>query len=127
MTIICKKCSSNNYVKAGLKKLKNNKLQRYKCNDCKSFFTGYEKFNRLSDTDKLEIIDDFKKYKKLIDIAKAKNVNLRAIQYVIKKNLTIENYEKIKLERKRYFNSKRSFKERYRIRKYYERKNTIHK
>ncbi|MDX4058856.1 hypothetical protein Q6A77_09285 [Aliarcobacter skirrowii] len=90
MAIICKKCSSNNCVKAGLKKLKNNELQRYKCNDCKSFFTGYEKFHHLNDDSKSKIINSFKENKKLEDIAKENSVYLRTIQYTIKNNLTPE-------------------------------------
>ncbi|RXI27999.1 hypothetical protein [Aliarcobacter trophiarum] len=123
MAIICKKCSSNNCVKAGLKKLKNNELQRYKCNDCKSFFTGYEKFHHLNDDSKSKIINSFKENKKLEDIAKENSVYLRTIQYTIKNNLTKEDYETIQIKRKKHINAQRSIKERYMIRKYYNSKN----
>ncbi len=123
MTIICKKCSSNNCVKAGFKKLKHNELQRYKCNNCNSFFTGYEKFHHLNDNSKLRIINSFKENKKLEDIAKENFVFLRTIQYIIEKELSKKDYENIIIERKKYFNSQRSFKERYMIKKYYKNKN----
>ena len=43
---VCKFCDSGNIVKAGLKKNKNNTMQRFKCQDCKKRFTanfGFEK------------------------------------------------------------------------------------
>ncbi|WP_418178675.1 hypothetical protein ACNSOO_06080 [Aliarcobacter lanthieri] len=123
MTIICKKCNSDNCVKAGFKKLKNNTVQRYKCKDCESFFTNCEKFHHLDDDSKLRIINSFRENKKLEDIAKENSVYLRTIQYTVKNNLAKEDYESIIIERKKDFNSKRSFKERYMIRKYYKNQN----
>ena len=37
---VCKFCDSGNIVKAGIKKNKNNTMQRFKCQDCKKRFTA---------------------------------------------------------------------------------------
>lgn len=48
----CIRCGGNHVVKAGYKKLSSGEIQKYKCQDCKRFFTGEEKFNKLSDEKK---------------------------------------------------------------------------
>ena len=44
----CKRCKSKRVVKAGFKKLVDDKVQRYKCQECGHYFTNQEKYHHLS-------------------------------------------------------------------------------
>ena len=85
MEILCNKCKSTNIVKAGYKKLKDENIQRYKCKDCKAFFTGKEKYNHLNDESKKIILEGFEENLFLHDIANKLNVKLRTVQHQIDK------------------------------------------
>ena len=85
MEMECIKCKSNQVIKAGLKKLKNTTIQRYKCKKCLSFFTGKEKYTRLTEREKVEILMHFKKVLCLNQTARDFNVSLYTVQYIINK------------------------------------------
>lgn len=127
MEILCNKCKSSSIVKAGYKKFKDSKIQRYKCNDCKAFFTGQEKFHHLNDESKKVILQGFNENLYLHDIANKLNVNLRTVQHQIEKafendyeskNAIIENRQKFR-------NENRSKNEIIKIKAFYRKKTTI--
>lgn len=126
MEILCNKCKSKNIVKAGQKKLKDSKIQRYKCNDCKSFFTGQEKFNHLDNESKKVILEGFNENLFLHDIANKLNVKLRTIQYQIDK--AFENDSKSKnaiiKNRQKFRNENRSKNEIVKIKAFYKMKSS---
>lgn len=127
MKILCNKCNSKNVVKAGYKKLKDSKVQRYKCNDCKSFFTGQEKFSHLNDESKKAILEGFKKKLFLNDIANKLNVKLRTIQHQI--NKAFENNFELKntiiKDRQKFRKDNRSKYEIIKIKDYYKKEKTL--
>ncbi len=121
MEILCNKCKSSSIVKAGYKKVKDSKIQRYKCNDCKAFFTGQEKFHHLNNESKKIILQGFKENLYLHDIANKLNVNLRTVQHQNdseSKNAIIENRQKFR-------NENRSKNEITKIKAYYRKKTAI--
>lgn len=127
MEILCNKCKSNSVVKAGYKKLKDSKIQRYKCKDCKTVFTGQEKFSHLNDEAKKVILEGYKKNLYLHDIADKLNVKLRTVQHQIEKafendseskNVIIEN-------RLKFRNENRSKNEITKIKAFYRNKTSI--
>ena len=75
--MICIKCNSNNIVKNGFKNIKNNRVQKYKCNDCNKYFTGQEKFHILNSSQKTKILKLHKQNIKAHIIAKEIGVYLR--------------------------------------------------
>lgn len=129
MEILCNKCISSNVVKAGYKKLKNSKIQRYKCNDCKTFFTGQEKFNHLNEESKKVILEGFKENLYLHDIANKLNVKLRTVQHQIEKAFENDSESKNAIieNRQKFRNENRSKNEITKIKAYYKLKsnNTI--
>ena len=58
----CIRCESLRVVKAGFKKLAKEKVQKYKCQECKKYFTGAESYHRL-DKEKIELISKYMKRK----------------------------------------------------------------
>ncbi len=81
----CTRCNSNDIVKNGFKKLKNNKVQKYRCNQCKKYFTGQEKFHNLTEEQKKLILKlDNEKIKYHI-IANKVGVYLRSVQFFLEK------------------------------------------
>lgn len=124
MGILCNKCKSSSVVKAGYKKLKDVNIQRYKCKDCKSFFTGQEKFNHLNDESKKVIVEGFKENLYLHDIANKLNVNLRTVQHQIEKAFEndIELRNAIIENRQRFRNENRSKNEIAKIKAFYRMK-----
>ena len=129
MEILCNKCISSNVVKAGYKKLKNSKIQRYKCNDCKTFFTGQEKFNHLNEESKKVILEGFKENLYLHDIANKLNVKLRTVQHQLEKAFENDSESKNTIieNRQKFRNENRSKNEITKIKAYYKLKsnNTI--
>lgn len=89
----CDKCKSTNTTKAGFKQLSNEKVQKYKCNQCKKFFTGMEKFHRLDDDTKERILKIYQRQKDQREVARILNINLATVQYHLK-NLVF-SYSKI--------------------------------
>jgi transposase-like protein len=81
----CRKCGSEHVVKAGLKRLAEGKVQRYRCQECKHYFTGQEKYHRLSE-EKKELIDRMYEEKgEQRKIARVLGVNLKTVQWHLKK------------------------------------------
>ena len=70
----CIRCESQRVVKAGFKKLAKGKVQKYKCQECKKYFTGEESYHRL-DKEKGE----------QRKIARILGVGLATVQYHLKK------------------------------------------
>ena len=85
----CTKCESKNYVKAGFKRVKSGKIQKYKCKDCKREFTGEERYQRLNEEQKKLIIKIYEEKGEQRKIARIMGVHLRTIQHHLKKNETI--------------------------------------
>ncbi len=84
----CIRCGQNHVVKAGFKKLADGKVQRYKCQDCKKFFTGVEKFHHLNE-EKIELIEKMYEEKgEQRKIARVIGVHLRTVQHHLKKTPT---------------------------------------
>jgi len=82
----CKKCKSKHIVKAGFKQLTEAKVQRYRCQECKHYFTNQEKYHRLSDDTK-ELIDKMYEEKgEQRKIARVLGVSLGTVQYHLKKS-----------------------------------------
>jgi len=81
----CIRCKSKQVVKSGFKKLSGGSIQRYKCQDCKKFFTGQEKYHRLGE-EKIELIAKMYEEKgEQRKIARVLGVQLRTIQHHLKK------------------------------------------
>lgn len=81
----CIRCNSNHVVKAGFKRLAEERVQRYKCQDCKKFFTGVEKFHRLDEA-KVQLIEKMYEEKgEQRKIARILGVHLRTVQHHLKK------------------------------------------
>ncbi len=120
----CIKCNSELVTKAGFKKLKDRKIQRFKCKDCATYFTGKENYSRLSRKKKMDILKEFKKGKSLNQIALDFNVRLYTVQYLINKvrKSKPENEQKYQEMMK---NRVRSPQEHYRISSYYEKKTNL--
>jgi len=121
MNIQCNKCKSDKVVKAGFKKLKNKTIQRYKCKNCNTFFTGREKYSRLSESDKSKILKEFIKGKSLNQVAIDFNVRLYTVQYFINKvrKAKPENEE---LYQRMMKNRVRTDNEIFKIQQYYKKK-----
>ena len=82
----CKKCKSKHIVKAGYKQLSGRKVQRYRCQECKHYFTNQEKYQRLNDETK-ELIDKMYEEKgEQRKIARVLGVSLGTVQYHLKKS-----------------------------------------
>ena len=83
----CKKCDSKKIVKAGFKKTKTGRYQKYKCKECNYFFTKNLKFIRVTKQITTEDIKFFQKQKcSLREIARIKQVSLSTIQYHLNKD-----------------------------------------
>jgi len=81
----CKKCLSKQIVKSGFKKLVTGKVQRYRCNDCGCYFTGQEKYQRLSE-EKVELIERMYDEKgEQRKIARVLGVHLKTVQWHLNK------------------------------------------
>ncbi len=62
------------------------KVQRYRCQECKHYFTNQEKYHRLSDDTK-ELIDKMYEEKgEQRKIARVLGVSLGTVQYHLKKS-----------------------------------------
>ncbi len=83
----CTKCNSFDIVKNGFKKLKDKKVQKYKCNECQKYFTGQEKFHNLTEEQKKLILELNNQNIKYHIIAKEVGVYLRSVQFFLEKNL----------------------------------------
>ncbi len=83
----CIKCNGNHVVKAGYKKLACSTVQKYKCQDCQKFFTGEEKFHRLSEEKKDLIAKIYEEKGEQRKIARILGVHLRTVQHHLKKTL----------------------------------------
>ena len=84
----CIRCGQNHIVKAGFKKLAEGKVQRYKCQDCKKYFTGVEKFHHL-DNERIELIEKlYGENGEQRKIARVLGVHLRTVQHHLKKTST---------------------------------------
>lgn len=81
----CIRCNGNHVVKAGYKKLADGKIQKYKCQDCQKFFTGEEKFHRLSEERKDLIAKIYEEKGEQRKIARILGVHLRTVQHHLKK------------------------------------------
>jgi transposase-like protein len=81
----CIRCNGNHVVKAGYKKLAYGKIQKYKCQDCQKFFTGEEKFHRLSEERKDLIAKIYEEKGEQRKIARILGVHLRTVQHHLKK------------------------------------------
>jgi len=82
----CKKCKSRHIVKAGFKHLAEGKVQRYRCQDCKHYFTNQEKYHRLNEETK-ELIDRMYEEKgEQRKVARVLGVSLGTVQYHLKKS-----------------------------------------
>lgn len=82
----CKKCQSTHIVKAGFKELVEGKVQRYRCQECKHYFTNQEKYHRLDDKTK-ELIDRMYEEKgEQRKVARVLGVSLGTVQYHLKKS-----------------------------------------
>ena len=81
----CIRCESLRVVKAGFKKLAKEKVQKYKCQECKKYFTGAESYHRL-DKEKIELISKIYEEKgEQRKIARILGVGLATVQYHLKK------------------------------------------
>jgi len=81
----CIRCESRRVVKAGFKKLARGKVQKYKCQECKKYFTGEESYHRL-DKEKIELISKIYEEKgEQRKIARILGVGLATVQYHLKK------------------------------------------
>ena len=83
--IRCTKCSSQNCVKAGFKKVVSGKVQRYKCNDCNRYFTGAERYHKLSEEEKELIFKMYEEKGEQRKIARVLGVGLATVQHHLKK------------------------------------------
>jgi len=121
MKIRCIKCNSELVTKAGFKKLKDRRIQRFKCKNCATYFTGKENYSRLSSKKQIEILNEFKSGKSLNQIALDFNVRLYTVQYLVNKvrKSKPENEQKYQEMMK---NRVRSPQEFYRISRYYDKK-----
>jgi len=81
----CKKCKSNCIVKAGFKKLAEGKVQRYRCQDCKHYFTNQEKYHRLNEETKELIERMYDEKGEQRKIARVLGVHLKTVQWHLKK------------------------------------------
>ena len=82
----CIRCYSMDIVKNGFKKLKDRKVQKYRCNECKKYFTGQEKFHNLTEEQKELILQLDSQNIKCHIIAKEVGVYLRSVQFFLEKN-----------------------------------------
>ena len=81
----CKKCKSKHIVKAGYKQLSWGKVQRYRCQECKHYFTNQERYHRLNDETK-ELIDKIYEEKgEQRKIARVLGISFGTVQYHLKK------------------------------------------
>lgn len=81
----CIRCQSQQVVKAGFKKLKQEKVQQYRCKECKSYFTGGEKYHRTSE-EKIELMKRmFEEKGEQRKIARVFGVGLGTVQWHLKK------------------------------------------
>ena len=86
LSMKCIRCESQRVVKAGFKKLVKEKVQKYKCQECKRYFTGKESYHRL-DKEKIELISKIYEEKgEQRKIARILGVGLGTVQYHLKKN-----------------------------------------
>jgi transposase-like protein len=82
----CIRCESQRVVKSGFKKLVRGKVQKYKCQECKKYFTGQESYHRL-DKEKIALISKIYEEKgEQRKIARILGVGLATVQYHLKKN-----------------------------------------
>lgn len=119
MKIKCIKCKSELIIKAGFKKLREKKIQRFKCKSCSTFFTGKEKYSRLSEKMQVRIATEFRDGKSLNQLAFDFNVRLYTIQYIINK-IRKNNPENEKKYQDRMKNRIRTKQEIHKINKYYQ-------
>ncbi len=116
MKILCKKCNSDKVVKAGFKKIKDSKIQKYKCKECPCIFTGQERYSRLLEHQQIEILNQFREGTTLNQIAKNFNVRLYTVQYIINK-VRKKNPKNEEFYQERIKNRKRTKQEIYMINK----------
>ena len=82
----CRKCKSHRIVKSGFKSLASGKVQRYRCQECKHYFTGQKKYHRLTE-EKKELIERMYDEKgEQRKIARVLKVGLATVQYHLKKS-----------------------------------------
>ncbi|MDD5372479.1 MAG: helix-turn-helix domain-containing protein [Sulfurimonas sp.] len=81
----CKKCGSRHIVKAGMKPMAEGKVQRYRCQDCKHYFTGVEKYHRLSEETKELIERMYDEKGEQRKIARVLGISLGTVQFHLKK------------------------------------------
>lgn len=73
-------------MKAGFKKLAGGDVQRYRCQECKHYFTGVEKYHRLNEETK-ELIDRMYEEKgEQRKVARVLGLSLGTVQYHLKKS-----------------------------------------
>lgn len=81
----CIRCESKQVVKAGFKKLAKGKVQRYKCQECKKYFTGVEKYHRLDEEKKALISKIYEEKGEQRKISRILEIDLKTVQYHLKK------------------------------------------
>jgi transposase-like protein len=82
----CKKCQSKQIVKSGFKPLAEGKVQRYRCQECGHYFTGVEKYHRLTDEQKELIEKMYDEKGELRKIARVLGIHLSTVQWHLKKS-----------------------------------------
>ena len=88
MFMKCNKCESTYIVKSGFKKVAEGKIQRYRCQACKHYFTGVEKYHRLNEETKELIERMYDEKGEQRKIARVLKVTLATVQYHLKKSST---------------------------------------